>query len=59
VGAVVSHFLELEAELEVLGSGRSTDLTEDETDALWTLVHAASDSLVLHVSHNPPDYMRK
>jgi hypothetical protein len=59
VGAVMSHFLELEAELEVLGSGRSTDLTEDETDALWTLVHAASDSLVLHVAHNPPDYMRK
>jgi hypothetical protein len=28
------HFLELEAELEVLGSGRNADLTEDQVDAL-------------------------
>jgi hypothetical protein len=30
----VSHFPELKAELEVLGSGHSADLTEDEADAL-------------------------
>jgi hypothetical protein len=59
--AVVSHFLELTTDLEVLGSGHSADLTEDETDALWTRVHAALNSLLLHVpssvAHNPPDNM--
>jgi hypothetical protein len=57
--AAVSHFPELRAELEVLRSRHSVDLTEDEVDALWIQVHAASDSLVLHVpslvAHNPPD----
>jgi hypothetical protein len=32
--AVVSHFLELKIELEVLGSGRSVDLIEDEAYAI-------------------------
>jgi hypothetical protein len=44
--------------LEVLGSGRSTDLTEDKADALWIQVHVASDSLASHVPSsvacNPP-----
>jgi hypothetical protein len=34
--AVVSHFLELETELEVLGSRRSVGVTEGEADVLWT-----------------------
>jgi hypothetical protein len=32
--AAVSHYLELDADLEVLGYGRSAGLTEDEVDAL-------------------------
>jgi hypothetical protein len=32
--AAVSHFLELKTELELLGSGHSVDLTEDEADTL-------------------------
>jgi hypothetical protein len=57
--AVVSHFPELMTELEVRGSGRSTNLTEDETDALSIHVRASSNSLASHVSssvaRNPPD----
>jgi hypothetical protein len=32
--ATVSHFLELDVDLEVLGSGRSAELTEDKAEAL-------------------------
>jgi hypothetical protein len=57
--AAVSHFPKLKTELEVLGSGRSADLIEDEADALWIQVHTASDSLVSHVpslvARNPPN----
>jgi hypothetical protein len=42
---VVSHFPELKTKLEVLGSKRSTDLTEDEADALGIWLRAASHSL--------------
>jgi hypothetical protein len=60
---VVSHFLELETDLEVLGSGRSTGLTEDEVDALWARVRAASDSLASHVpssvAHDHSDSTRE
>jgi hypothetical protein len=49
----------LDTELEVPGSGRSVGLAEDEVDALWTRVRAASNSLALNVphsiAHNPPD----
>jgi hypothetical protein len=34
LGAALSHFLELGNELELLGSGRNVDLTEDQVDAL-------------------------
>jgi hypothetical protein len=55
----LSHFLELKSELELLGSGRNADLTEDQADALWPLVDAASDLLVLFipssVAHDPSD----
>jgi hypothetical protein len=51
-------FLELKSELELLGSGRNMDMIEDEEDALWTQVHAASDSLALYVpssvARDPP-----
>jgi hypothetical protein len=57
--AAVSHFSVLDTELEVPGSERSVGLAEDEVDALWTRVHAASNSLALNVppsiAHNPPD----
>jgi hypothetical protein len=45
--AALSHFQELKGDLEFLGSRRNTDLTEDQADALWSLVNAASDSLAL------------
>jgi hypothetical protein len=32
----LSHFPELELELELLGSGYNADLTKDEMEALWT-----------------------
>jgi hypothetical protein len=55
----VSHFPDLDADLEVLGSGHSAGLIEDEVDALWSWVCMAADSLVSHVpslvAHNPPD----
>jgi hypothetical protein len=45
--------------LELLGSGRNADLTEDQTDALWPLVSVASDSLASlspsSVACDPPD----
>jgi hypothetical protein len=59
LAATLSHFSELRAELELLGFGRSVDLTEDQVDALWTRVRQASDSLVSHVPPSlacgPPD----
>jgi hypothetical protein len=59
--AAVLHFPELKTELEVLGSERSLNLIEDEADALWIRVHAASDSLASHVPSsvacNPLDDM--
>jgi hypothetical protein len=33
--ATLLHFPELEAEQEVLGSRRNTDLMKDQMDALW------------------------
>jgi hypothetical protein len=57
--AASSHFLELKTELELLGSGRNVDLTEDQVDSLWPLVSVASDSLVSlvpsSVAHDSPD----
>jgi hypothetical protein len=57
--AVMSHFSELDTNLEVLGSSRSVGLIDDEIDALWSHVHATADSLVSHVPSsvacNPPN----
>jgi hypothetical protein len=56
---IVSHFSELDADLEVLGSRHSTRLIEDEVDTLWSWVRAVADLLVSHVpssiAHNTPD----
>jgi hypothetical protein len=53
------HFLELEVELELLGSGHNAALTEDQVDTLWLLAHRISDLLALHVlplvARGPPD----
>jgi hypothetical protein len=58
---VVSHFPKLKTGLEVLESRRSADLTEDEANALWTRVRAASDLLAscvpFSVARNPRDGM--
>jgi hypothetical protein len=43
--AALSHFSELKTKLGLLRSGRDVNLVEDEVDALWTRVSAASDSL--------------
>jgi hypothetical protein len=60
---VVSHFLELEADLDVLRFGRIVGLIDDEVDALWSHVCVAADSLVSHVpssvARNPPDGLRE
>jgi Trp operon repressor len=57
--ATMSHFLELDADLEVLESDHFTGLTEDEVDALWSRVRVASDLLASHVpssvARHPPD----
>jgi hypothetical protein len=43
----MSHFAELGVELELPGSRRNADLSEDSVDALWTRVHPTSDLLAL------------
>jgi hypothetical protein len=59
----LSHISELDAKLELLGSGCNVDLMEDEVDALWTRVRATSNSLASHVlpsvAHIPPDGTRE
>jgi hypothetical protein len=56
---VLSHFPELEDELELLGSGPDAVLMKDRVDALWILARLALDllaSYILHsVTHSPPD----
>jgi hypothetical protein len=43
--SALSHILELETELELLGSGHNVYLTEDQLDAHWTQMHLNSESL--------------
>jgi prophage DNA circulation protein len=52
---VLSHFPELETEVELLGSGRGTDLSDDQSDALLLQVSVASDSLASLVSSSMAD----
>jgi hypothetical protein len=56
---VSSHFLELESELELLGSGYNADLMNDEMETPWTRTCRASESLSSRVPHNPPDDARE
>jgi hypothetical protein len=55
----LSHFLELEAELELLGSSHNAALMKDQVDALWIMLRPSSDLLALHVLPSvvcgPPD----
>jgi hypothetical protein len=57
--AIESHFSEVIADREVLGSGCNAGLTMDEVDALWYWVRMAMDSLASHipssVASNPPN----
>jgi hypothetical protein len=57
--AALSHFLELKSELELPGSGRNVDLIDDQVNAPWPLVSAASYSLASlvpsSIAHDPPD----
>jgi hypothetical protein len=59
--AALSHFPELEPELELLGSERDADLSDGQTDALWPLVSVALNSLASLVpsslARDPPNDM--
>jgi hypothetical protein len=56
---VLSHFLELKLELELLGSEYNTDLTKDEMEVFWTWTRRASESMSSRVpplvARSPPD----
>jgi hypothetical protein len=52
---VLSHFPELETEVELLGSGRGIDLSDHQADALLLQVSMASDSLASLVSSSMAD----
>jgi hypothetical protein len=57
----LSHFLELEAGLELLGSKLNAVLTEEQVDVFWILACSTSASLVSHilpsVAHSPHEGM--
>jgi hypothetical protein len=59
--ATLSHFPKLKTELGLLRSGHNAKLVEDEVDALWAWVNAASDSLALNIpstiAHGSPNDM--
>jgi hypothetical protein len=61
--AALLCFPDVKSELELLGSRRNVDLTDDQVDALWPLVSAASDSLVSlvpsSIAHDPPNDARE
>jgi hypothetical protein len=61
--AALSHILEPKSKLELLGSGRNADMTDDEADALLPLVTVASDSLAslvpFLIAHDPPNDTRE
>ena len=46
---VLSHFLELEAELGLLGSGRSAETSETELERLWGITRPTADRLAANV----------
>jgi hypothetical protein len=60
--AILSHFLELEPGLELVGSGYNADIIEGQLEAFWTRTRQASESLSsrvpLSTAHSPPDGAR-
>jgi hypothetical protein len=46
LAVAMSHFPELEVELDLFGSGHKADPMEDQVEALWTQTHQALESLV-------------
>lgn len=46
----LSHFPELEAELELLGSGRNAEVPDAELERLWGVTGPAADALAANVS---------
>jgi hypothetical protein len=50
---VLLHFLELEVELDLLGSGYNANRLCDEMETLWTRTCRASKSLSSRVPHQP------
>jgi hypothetical protein len=60
---VLSHLLELEVELGLLGSSYNTDLSCDEMETLWTRTHRALESLSSRVppsaACSPPNDARE
>jgi hypothetical protein len=61
--AALSHFPELEPELELLGSGYNADKMEGQLDAFWAWTRWALESLSSRVppstTHSPPDDTRE
>jgi hypothetical protein len=61
LAAIMLHFPELGAELELLGYGCNMDPTEDQVDAIWTQTCQALESLAVFippsVEHGSPDDM--
>jgi hypothetical protein len=63
LSAVLSHFLELEVELDLLGSSYNADLSCDKMETLWTQTRRASKPLSSWVppsaARSPPDIARE
>jgi hypothetical protein len=61
--AALSHFPELEDELDLLGSGYNVDLSNNEMETLWARTRRASESLSSCVppstAHSPPNGVRE
>jgi hypothetical protein len=56
--AVLSHFPELEPELELLGCRRDVDLSNNRADALWPLVSMAQSRWCRSFPHHWPTTFR-
>jgi hypothetical protein len=57
---ILSHFHEVEVELDLLGSGDNAGLLCDKMETLWTRTHRALESLSSQVppstAPSPPDH---
>jgi hypothetical protein len=63
LAAILSHFPDLEVELDLPGSGYNADLRSDEMEILWTQTRWASESLSSwappSATHSLPDGARE